>query len=191
MEILGSDIVVAWTDTRANTLRAIRTPRGDVPSATGLGDDPVARANATLGIGDRAPDYRVVTSDGSPVALADRAGSPVLINVWATWCEPCRQELPVLNELHARLEPRGVRVVAVSVDRDRLRDQIVALAKRFADQLEIWHDSEDRASPAFGITTLPATLLFDAKGVLVWRRDGAITHGDAELENALARVLPR
>lgn len=191
MEILGGDIVVAWTDVRAKTLRAIRTARRDVPAVTNIGDEAASRASAAFAIGDRAPDYRAVTSNGSPVALAERVGSPVLVNVWATWCEPCRQELPVLNELGARLEPRGVRVVAISVDRDRPRDQIVAMARRFAAQLEIWHDPEDRASPAFGIATLPATLLFDSNGVLVWRRDGAITRGDAELESALARVLPR
>jgi thiol-disulfide isomerase/thioredoxin len=140
-------------------------------------------------VGVRAPDYGAVTLDGARVALAELRGAPVLLNVWATWCEPCRQELPALAALRARFAPRGLRVVALSVDREATRDKIGGLARRLGRELEVWHDPDDRASAALGVGALPATLLFDAAGALAWRRDGAITADDPALLAAIARAL--
>jgi thiol-disulfide isomerase/thioredoxin len=196
MERLGDDVVIAWTDTAAHTIRATRLARRDVPTAAAAGDagdaappPPPARPAPALPAGGPAPDYRAVTLDGKPATLAALRGAPVLINVWATWCEPCRQELPALDALRARFAPRGLRVIAASVDRERPREQIAGLARRLGPGLEVWLDPDDRASAAFGVPTRPATLLFDARGVLAWRRDGAIAAGDRALEAAIEGVL--
>jgi thiol-disulfide isomerase/thioredoxin len=189
MELLGADLVLLWTDTRARTIRAARLARKDVPEVGADADAGPSAVPPSVPIGSRAPDYRAVALDGKPVALAALRGAPVLINVWATWCEPCRHELPALDELRARFASRGLRVIAASVDRERPREQVAGLARRLGRDLEVWHDPDDRASASFGVTTLPATLLFDADGVLVWRRDGAIAAGDRALERAIEGVL--
>src|SRR5690606_9627000 len=69
-----------------------------------------------LAIGDVAPDYGAPTLGGDTIRLESLRGSPVLLNVWATWCPPCREEMPALQELHERYADRGLRVVGVSVD---------------------------------------------------------------------------
>jgi thiol-disulfide isomerase/thioredoxin len=198
LELLGDELVIAWTDTAARTIRAARLARRDVPAVEAAAAAATAATAAApsapppapgLPIGGPAPDYRAVTLDGKPAALAELRGAPVLINVWATWCEPCRHELPALDAVRARFAPRGLRVIAASVDRERPRDQVAKLARRLGRGLEVWHDPDDRASAAFGVTTLPATLLFDAGGVLVWRRDGAIAAGDRALEAAIEAAL--
>jgi thiol-disulfide isomerase/thioredoxin len=189
MELLGGDVVLVWTDTRASTIRAARLARAEVPAVGADADSGPSTAAPAVPIGDRAPVYRAVSLDGKPVALAELRGAPVLLNVWATWCEPCRHELPALNALRDRFASRGLRVIAASVDRERSREQIAGLARRLGRDLEVWHDPDDRASVAFGVTTLPTTLLFDADGVLAWRRDGAVAAGDHALERAIEGVL--
>ena len=150
-----------------------------------------AQPPVTNAIGTPAPEYRAVTLAGAKVDLAALRGSPVLLNVWATWCEPCRHELPILDRLRKRLGPRGLRVVAASVDRDKPPHEIAHVIQRRGLDIEVWLDPDDHASRAFGIATLPVTLLFDATGTLVWRRDGAIMDDDPALASALERVLTK
>src|SRR5690606_26638926 len=73
-------------------------------------------AAAVLAIGAPAPAYAAQRMDGTPIALADLKGEVVMLNVWATWCKPCREEIPALDSLHREFGPRGFRVVGVSID---------------------------------------------------------------------------
>lgn len=189
----GDELLATWTETsEPKRVRAVRVPAAAVPkperSAETTKPAPVA---ATLAVGAPAPDYHATSATGARVELKSLRGAPVLLNVWATWCEPCRHELPILDALRARHASRGLRVIAASVDRDEPADQVVAFMQRRKLGIELWLDREDRASTGFGIATLPATLLFDAKGTLVWRRDGVIADGDPDLAAALERVLSR
>src|SRR3990172_8808047 len=72
---------------------------------------------APVSIGSRAPAFRVVDlATGDSVGLGQFAGDVVLLNVWATWCAPCEQEMPSMERLHQELSPEGLRIVAVSID---------------------------------------------------------------------------
>jgi thiol-disulfide isomerase/thioredoxin len=188
MESLGEDLVLLWTDTATRNVRAVRLPRHDVPAITR--DAPVAapQQQARFAIGTRAPDYEASLLDGSAITLAALRGHPVLLNVWATWCEPCRRELPVLSVVQARHRDRRLRVVALSVDREASPDRVATFARRLAPGLEVWHDPRDRVSSLLGVSTMPTTMLFDADGILRWRREGSIVDGDPELERALASI---
>jgi thiol-disulfide isomerase/thioredoxin len=181
--------VIMWTDTSTSNVRAIRLPLHDVPAIAR--EAPVAAPPKPAGfaLGRRAPEYDASLLDGSTITIAALRGSPVLLNVWATWCEPCRRELPVLSALQARHRDRRLRVVALSVDREASRDRVASFVRRLAPGLEVWHDPRDRVSSLLGVSTMPTTMLFDADGVLRWRREGAVVDGDPELERALASVL--
>lgn len=183
------DLLVTWTDASEPVrVRAIRVPRSAIPRP-GL-SAPVASAKRdTLAVGATAPDYGAENLSGDVVTLQSLRGAPVLINVWATWCEPCRHELPVLEKLHARFRERGLRVIALNVDHDQPRESVASFVKRRDLTLDVWIDPQDRASRALGIATLPVTLLLDARGKVIWRRDGAITDDDAELQAAIEREL--
>src|SRR5690606_35337030 len=71
---------------------------------------------ATVGPGTPAPDFTASDLDGNPVRLSRYDGEVVLLNIWATWCEPCREEMPSMQRLYDRLGPHGLKVVAVSID---------------------------------------------------------------------------
>src|SRR5688500_14070242 len=75
-----------------------------------------APAGGPVKVGAEAPAYAAETLDGERAALAQMRGRPVLLNVWATWCHPCRQEVPALEQLHRTYAPRGLQVIGVSID---------------------------------------------------------------------------
>jgi thiol-disulfide isomerase/thioredoxin len=113
----------------------------------------------------------------------------VLVNLWATWCEPCRFELPTLAALHERLGARGLRVVGVNLDDLKTPAELREFAQRRGLTYSLWHDPKSRATQAFRVETLPASFLFDKKGVLVWRQLGMVKAEDPELAAAIERAL--
>ena len=122
-----------------------------------------------LRTGDPAPDYAAPTLAGDTIRLADLAGRPVMLNVWATWCPPCREEMPALQQLYERFEGRGLRIVGVSVDS---RGAEAAIA-RFVDEggytFTILHDPAEEVSRAFRTNGVPETYLIGADGRIVRR----------------------
>jgi peroxiredoxin len=109
--------------------------------------------------------YRLAGLDGSQITLAAYRGEVVVVNFWASWCAPCRKELPVMNQWHESWAPRGGRVVAISVDTD------VRKARRFATDakltLTVLHDGPDGLARAIDIPSLPCTFLLDRDGRVV------------------------
>ncbi len=121
--------------------------------------------------------------------MADLKGQVTLVNLWATWCEPCRHEMPVLAKLQCKHADAGFRIVAISVDRDRTPDELREFSERRDLPFAVWHDPKDLTSAAFGVGALPASFLFDSDGRLVWRRAGAVKGDDPGLERALGVAL--
>ncbi|MFQ5719242.1 MAG: redoxin domain-containing protein, partial [Acidobacteriota bacterium] len=138
-----------------------------------------------------APRYVATTLDGEQLALADLRGQPVLVNVWATWCAPCREEMGDLASLHERFAPGGLAIVGINVDVASNRKRVDEFLARERTPYRILLDPDDRASRIFGLRSLPASFLFDAKGRLIWRRIGVIHAGETELNEILTRVTAR
>jgi thiol-disulfide isomerase/thioredoxin len=126
-----------------------------------------------LGVGDRAPAYAVRTMAGDSVRVG--AGRPVLLNVWATWCTSCREEMADLAAIDRAYAPRGVTVLAVSVDKgDGSR------VKRYADAeklpFRIAHDPIGEVQRTFQAVGVPETYLISGDGRLLWIQRGGL-HG--------------
>lgn len=140
-------------------------------------------------VGLAAPPYSAVDLAGNTVQLSDLRGKVVLLNVWATWCPPCREEIPALQEIYDRNVERGFEVVGVSVDGRNERENV----RRFADQMEmtypIWHDPDDVVGSRFRTVGVPTTFLIDRDGVLVWRHMGPVEADDPGLAQALEAAL--
>jgi peroxiredoxin len=135
--------------------------------------------------GSRAPEYSALTFEGAAVNLTDLRGRPLLINFWATWCMPCREETPALMGIHDRYGPRGLQVVGVSVDTAGDREKVRTFLAREGVSYRTLLDPDDRAAQTFGLPMLPGSYLFDQEGILVWSRLGVVTPDDAELTAAL------
>lgn len=144
---------------------------------------------AVVDIGAPVPAYRAASLTGDSVSLADQRGKVVLLNVWATWCHPCREEIPELRALHERYRARGLELIGVSVDAQGNEDGIREFMKEFQMTYPVWHDPDERVSARFLVVGVPATFLVDTAGILRWRKTGPIQPGDTSLTNAIERAL--
>lgn len=134
--------------------------------------------------GQAAPTASFAGVDGRDVTLADFAGRPLLLNLWATWCAPCKAEMPTLDAL-AVLEEGKVSVIAVSQDLQG-RKPVTAFFERAAIRnLEPYTDADNALLTALGNIALPTTILYDSDGREVWRVIGGVEWDDAEMAKLL------
>lgn len=140
-------------------------------------------------VGAAAPAYTTRALSGDSVSLAALRGKVVLLNVWATWCHPCREEIPQLQALHERHAQAGLAVVGVSVDAAGMDDGIRDFAREFKMTYPLWLDPDERISTQFLTIGVPSSFLIDRTGVIRWRKTGAIKDGDPELADAIAKAL--
>ena len=142
---------------------------------------------ATLGA--PAPLYRTVSIDGDSVSLEAQRGKVVLLNIWATWCHPCRAEIPELRAIYTKYKDRGVELIGVSVDADGDDEPLRAFMREFEMTYPIWRDPDERVSAQFLVLGVPATFLIDRKGILRWKKTGPIQPADTSLVAAIERAL--
>lgn len=138
---------------------------------------------------DGAAWFAAPTLKGDTVTVADLRGSPVLINLWATWCPPCREEIPYLQSLHE--SHPDLQVVGVSVDD---RGALGAVRQYLSGQgvtYTVLLDPGMRSLDLFGVPGLPATFLVDPSGAVTFARIGPVMEGDAPFERALEELLGR
>ena len=150
-----------------------------------LGDElfPVA-------VGSQAPEFKAVTVAGAKrtKTLADYKGKVVLLNVWATWCEPCRVEMPSIEKLHREFGPKGLSVVAVSIDDPGSESRITDYTKELGLTFEVLHDPDQAISRNYQITGYPETFVIARDGTI---RKKVIAAADwsSEANRALVREL--
>lgn len=126
-----------------------------------------------VGPGVRAPDFRAVdvrTLD--PVSLDDYRGEVMLLNVWATWCKPCEEEMPSMQRLHEALGPSGLKVVAVSIDQAG-SDHVLEWVQQRNLTFDILHDQAGRIERIYQTTGVPESYIINRDGIIVKRVIGA------------------
>jgi len=137
--------------------------------------------------GKPAPDTEFLDPDGEKTTIADYAGKPLLLNLWATWCAPCVAEMPTLDALAAR-EP-NLRVLAVSQDVEGQEVKVAGFfEERKLSRLEPYRDPQLGLMTALGAAVLPTTILYDGRGREVWRMTGAADWTGAEAAKLLAEA---
>jgi thiol-disulfide isomerase/thioredoxin len=146
---------------------------------------PFARSSAPKPL----PELRFNDADGKEHTLADFRGKVVLLNIWATWCEPCREEMPALDRLQAKLGGERFQVLALSVDQ-----QGPATARKFYAQvgikaLALYIDPTAKAAFTVDAAGLPASLLVDRQGREIGRHLGAVRWDEPEVVQRLRRAI--
>jgi peroxiredoxin len=119
-------------------------------------------ATAMPAIGVAAPDFASKSDSGRNVRLSELRGQVVVINFWASWCNPCRQELPFLNRIYAQYRAAGFMLLAVNVDDNRKDAE--AMLKRLGLRFPTLFDGSKTVAKLYGVDTMPATLVIDRDG---------------------------
>lgn len=163
---------------------------GMLAAGLGLGVHLLGDELFPVSVGSTAPDFHARTVDGPAVvkSLADYRGQVVLLNVWATWCDPCRVEMPAIERLQQRLGSRGLHVVAVSIDDPGQRAAIRTFARTYGLTFEILHDGSGAIEKTYQTTGVPETFIIGRDGVIRKKVIGA-TDWDSEGNRALIRRL--
>jgi thiol-disulfide isomerase/thioredoxin len=130
------------------------------------------------------PEFQFVNADGNPVSLKDWHGKVVLLNLWATWCAPCRAEMPALDRMQADLGSDKFEVVAVAVDKSGLEGARKFLDETKAGKLKLYADPTARVGNELKVIGMPTSILVDAEG----REIGRLI-GPAEWDSADAKRL--
>src|SRR6516165_790385 len=166
------------------------TVRQLTPVASSVGS--VSRNPLELSVFDRPrdlPKIRFADDHGHDLTLGDFRGRVVLLNVWATWCVPCRKEMPTLDRLQARLGGKDFLVIALLIDREG-----VALVKRFYQELKfeklaIYIDPSGKGSRTLAIPGVPTTLLIDRQGREIARKMGPAEWDGQEMVSLVEQTM--
>ena len=114
-----------------------------------------------------APEFRLANRAGGEMSLSGLKGQVVMINFWASWCGPCRQEFPALDQIYSKYKPMGFQMIAINVESEK------ADAERFLGKtpvsFPILFDPDNKVSGNYGVNAMPTTFLVDREGRLRWQ----------------------
>lgn len=191
MMLAGCDKASKPSEQAQETPATVRTASSEKGKAADIGLESRNGMNALLTYafaGKIAPEVTFTGADGRDVHLSDFRGRPLLVNIWATWCAPCKAEMPTLDRL-AVLEEGKTSVIAVSQDLEGRRPVAVFFEEIGFDNLEPYIDSQNQLLTNIGGNVkLPTTILYDSQGKEVWRVEGGVEWDDAEMAKLIAEA---
>jgi thiol-disulfide isomerase/thioredoxin len=135
-----------------------------------------------------APAATLTDTDGKTVDLSDLKGKPVLVNLWATWCEPCLREMPSLERLRSRLGDR-IEVLAVSEDRGGSKVVEPFIAKLGLKSVKVYLDPKSEVGHAFAVRGLPTNFVINREGMVVGRVEGGAEWDSPKIRAVLEPLL--
>ena len=117
-------------------------------------------------VGERAPDFELPAFSGKSVKLSDYRGEVVLLNIWASWCPPCREEMPSMETLYNRLKDRRFKMLAVSIDRNG-EEAVGPFIAKYGLTFPVLLDPDSKTYRLYGLTGVPETFIVDQNGVII------------------------
>ena len=166
---------------------ATRGPTGSAGD-DGLGALAIPVLTEAPRVGHVAPDFLLSTLDGRETRLSDYRGHVVFLNFWATWCGPCRIEMPAMEHLYREFRPKGFAILAVSTDVEG-----ATVTRPYRDALglsfTIAHDPRMEVGHLYGVRSLPVTFLVDRDGVITHKIFGSLDWGDPEARDSIRTLL--
>ncbi|PTX65076.1 peroxiredoxin [Melghirimyces profundicolus] len=125
-----------------------------------------------------APDFQLQTLDGETLKLSDLRGKVVLLNFWATWCKPCRDEMPAIQNVYDKHQDKGLVVVGVNIAETQVA--VSGFARQLNLKFPIVLDKERKVTERYGIGPIPSSLFIDKQGKVVRKVNGQMNEGQIE-----------
>lgn len=141
---------------------------------------PAGRVATGFRAGDRAPDFQLRSVDGKDVKLSEFRGKPLLLNFWATWCVPCKVEMPWLVELDARYRMQGLQIVGVSMDDAGATEDVGAFARDKGVRYEVLLGNSATADAYGGVRFMPQSFFINPEGKIMKATTGLTNKQDLE-----------
>ena len=124
-------------------------------------------------LGSEAPNFDFPDLDGKKVSLSDHRGKVVLVNIWATWCPPCRQEMPSMQRLYEKFKGENLEILAVSIDSTG-REAVAPFMRKMNLTFPALLDPKETIKPLYRITGVPESFIIDKDGIVVEKIIGPI-----------------
>ncbi len=161
----------------------MKAMRWFVPLLLGL----LATQASAVGLKDQAPDFTLKSLEGANMRLEEYRGQVVLINFWASWCGPCRQEMPILDRLHHRYEDTGFAVLGVNVEGE------AAPAQEIVDKTNVTFpiliDDGQKVSEMYNLEAMPSTVVVDRDGVVRYIHRGYKPGDEAKYVEVVKQLI--
>jgi cytochrome c biogenesis protein CcmG, thiol:disulfide interchange protein DsbE len=180
--VVGLGLAVVIEDRRAPVPGLIGEGETGLPSSPSDKEAPVAA-------GPKAADFKLENLDGSTVSLTQFAGKVVFLNIWATWCGPCREEMPSMETLYNELkENKDFVMLAVSQD-EKGRTAVAPYVAKNGYHFTILLDPENKVGNSYDVSGVPETFIIDRKGRIVAHHMGAFDWSRPDVKDALQQLL--
>jgi len=139
--------------------------------------------------GHLAPDFSLKTLDGKTVRLSDLRGKKVvLINFWATWCPPCRSEMPTMQQIYTEYKGKGFEILAINIERDS-KEEILEFMKELRLTFPVLLDSDMKVTRTYRLIGLPVSMLIDRRGIIRSKEIGYHDWTDKESRKRVENLL--
>ena len=135
--------------------------------------DSTVTSTKQIQVGFPAPNFTFPDLNGQQVSLSDHRGKVVLVNIWATWCAPCRQEMPSMQKLYEKFRGENFEILAVSVDSTG-RDAVASFMRKLNLTFPALLDPKGAIGPLYGATGVPESIIIDDEGIVVQKIIGPI-----------------
>jgi peroxiredoxin len=166
------------TRSTASALRAVACVAFAVVAGT---------ASSAIAPATPAPDFTLNAMSGANMRLKEQRGRVVMVNFWATWCAPCRQEMPQLNRLYEKYRSSGFMLLGVNVDDDP--SKAAEVASKLGVTFPVLLDSSKSVSKLYDLSTMPSTVLIDREGTVRYVHRGYLAGYENNYEKQIRELL--
>ncbi|HFE32117.1 MAG TPA: TlpA family protein disulfide reductase [Gammaproteobacteria bacterium] len=165
----------------------MKSPKQIMTTLTLLLSLMIAGSALALDVGSTAPDFTLKSRSGENIKLSEQRGDVVMINFWASWCAPCRQEMPLLEELHDRYADLGFTLLGVNVEEDS--NAALDLLKEIPVTFPVLFDSRNDVSKRYNVVAMPTTVILDRDGNVRYVHKGYLPGYEDEYRKQIKELI--
>ena len=165
----------------------MKSPKQIMTTLTLLLSLMIAGSALALDVGSTAPDFTLKSRSGENIKLSEQRGDVVMINFWASWCAPCRQEMPLLEELHDRYADLGFTLLGVNVEEDS--SAALDLLKEIPVTFPVLFDSRNDVSKRYNVVAMPTTVILDRDGNVRYVHKGYLPGYEDEYRKQIKELI--